>query len=263
MTLNTGLKGQRVLVTASSSGIGYAAAEAFLKEGARVVINSSNSDKLAAAQARLANLGEVHAVKADLSLREDLERLVRDSVTNLGGIDALVYVTGSPKPGRFLDFSYEDWRGASDLLVVSPAYLAKLVADHMIKSGTSGRMVFLSSWVIKEPLLTIALSSVCRVAMLSLVRTLGRELGPKKIRVNGILPGYIRTGRIDQLAQDAAKKRGIAPEDWVKEIENEIPMGRIGSTEELANAIIFLSSDLSSYISGATLPVDGSILRSI
>jgi 3-oxoacyl-[acyl-carrier protein] reductase len=263
MPLSLGLKGQRVLVTASSSGIGYASAEAFLKEGARVVINSSNSDKLASAQARLANMGEVHAVKADLSSKEDLERLVRDSVSNLGGLDALVYVTGSPKPGRFLDFSYEDWRSASDLLVVSPAYLAKLVADHMIKAGTRGRMVFLSSWVIKEPLLTIALSSVCRASVLSLVRTLGRELGPKKIRVNGILPGYIRTGRIDQLAQDAAKRRGIKPEDWIREVENEIPMGRIGSTEELANAVLFLSSDLSSYISGATIPVDGALLRSI
>ncbi len=263
MPLNSGLKGQRVLVTASSSGIGYAAADAFLKEGARVVINSSDGEKLSAARAKLEALGEVHAVVADLSSKEDLVRLVRDSVSYLGGLDALVYVTGSPKPGRFLDFSYEDWRGASDMLVVSPAYLAKLVADHMIKTGTSGRMVFLSSYVIKEPLLTIALSSVCRVALLSLVRTLGRELGPKKIRVNGIMPGYIRTGRIDQLAQDAAKRRGIRPEDWIKEVENEIPMGRIGSPEELANAIVFLSSDLSSYISGATIPVDGAALRSI
>jgi 3-oxoacyl-[acyl-carrier protein] reductase len=263
MSIITGLKGQRVLVTASSSGIGYAAAEAFLKEGARVVINSSNSEKLASARARLSPLGEVHSVVANLSSKEDLERLVGDSVSNLGGIDALVYVTGSPKPGRFLDFSYEDWKAASDLLVVSPAYLAKLVADKMIKSSTNGRMVFLSSWVVKEPLLTIALSSVCRAALLSLVRTLGRDLGPKKIRVNGILPGYIKTGRIDQLAQDAAKRRGIKPEDWVKEIESEIPLGRIGSTQELANAILFLSSDLSSYITGATLPVDGALLRSI
>jgi 3-oxoacyl-[acyl-carrier protein] reductase len=263
MPLNSGLKGQRVLVTASSSGIGYAAAEAFLREGARVVINSSNGEKLSSARARLATLGEVHAVVANLSSKDELERLVRESVSSLGGIDALVYVTGSPKPGRFLEFSYEDWRTASDLLVVSPAYLAKLVADQMIRTGTSGRMVFLSSWVIKEPLLTIALSSVCRAAMLSLVRTLGRELGPKRIRVNGILPGYIKTGRIDQLAQDSAKRRGIKPEDWIKEVENEIPVGRIGSTEELANAILFLSSDLSSYISGATIPVDGALLRSI
>ncbi len=261
--MNSGLAGQRVLVTASSAGIGYGAAEAFLKEGARVVINSSNPTKLDAAKARLSPLGEVHAALGNLSVKTDLEKVVQESVRSLGGLDTLVYVTGSPKPGRFLEFAYEDWRAASDLLVVSPAYLAKLVADQMIRDGTKGRMVFLSSYVIKEPTLAIALSSVCRVAILSLVRTLARELGPKGIRVNGILPGFIRTGRIDQLAQDAARRRGIKPEDYVTEIERDIPLGRIGTTEELARAIVFLGSDLSSYVSGASIPVDGAVLRSI
>lgn len=261
--MNSGLAGQRVLVTAASAGIGYGAAEAFLKEGARVAINSSNREKLGAARTRLAALGDVQSVVGDLAARPDIENIVRQATTELGGIDTLVYVTGSPKPGRFLDFSYEDWRAASDLLVVSPAYLTKLVAERMIKDNTKGRMVILSSYVIREPTLAIALSSVCRVAMLSLVRTLARELGPRGIRVNGILPGFIRTGRIDQLAQDAARRRGIKPEDYVAEIEREIPLGRIGTTEELARAIVFLGSDLSSYLSGASIPVDGAVLRSI
>jgi 3-oxoacyl-[acyl-carrier protein] reductase len=263
MPLSSGLVGQRVLVTAASSGIGYGAAEAFLKEGARVVMNSSNQKKLDDAVAMLSKVGEVHGFRGDLSAKSDLEGVVRYAILQLGGIDTLVYVTGSPKPGRFFEFSYEDWRSASDLLVVSPAYLAKLVGEHMIKAKIKGRMVFMSSYVIKEPSLGIALSSVCRAAVLSLVRTLARELGPKNIRVNGIMPGYIRTGRIDQIAEDQAKRRGVKPEDIVREIENEIPLGRIGTTQELANAIVFLGSDLSSYVSGATIPVDGAILRSI
>lgn len=263
MPMNSGLAGQRVLVTASSAGIGLGAAEAFLNEGARVTINSSNQEKLEAARSRLSALGEVHSVLGNLALKSDIEKIVQQAVGRLGGIDTLVYVTGSPKPGRFLEFSYEDWRAAADLLVVSPAYLAKLVADQMIKDGTKGRMVFLSSYVIKEPNLGIALSSVCRVSMLSLVRTLARDLGPKGIRVNGILPGFIKTGRIDQLAQDAARRRGIKPEDYVSEIERDIPLGRIGTTAELARAIVFLGSDLSSYLSGASIPVDGAVSRSI
>ena len=261
--LSSGLEGQRVLVTAASTGIGYGAATAFLKEGARVVINSSNKEKLDGALARLGPLGEVHGVQGNLAAKADLENIVQTAKSLLGGIDTLVYVTGSPKPGRFLEMSYEDWRGASDLLVVSPAYLAKLVADEMIITKTRGRMVFLSSYVIKEPTLAIALSSVCRAAVLSLVRTLARDLGPKNIRVNGIMPGFIKTGRIDQLAQDQSRRRGIKPEDYIREIEGEIPLGRIGTTEELARAIVFLGSDMSSYISGATLPVDGAVLRSI
>jgi len=263
MPMNSGLAGQRVLVTAASAGIGYGAAEAFLREGARIVINSSNQEKLDAARAKLAALGEVHTVVGNLAQKADIEKIVHEAVSQLGGIDTLAYVTGSPKPGKFLEFSYEDWRAASDLLVVSPAYLSKLVAEQMIKDGTKGRMVILSSWIIKEPNMGIALSSVCRVSMLSLVRTLARDLGPKGIRVNGILPGYIKTGRIDQIAQDAAKRRGIKPEDYVAEIERDIPLGRIGTTEELARAIVFLGSDLSSYISGASIPVDGGVLRSI
>ena len=250
-------------MTAASRGIGYGAAEAFLKEGARVVVNSSDRGRLDAAVKSLAQLGDVSGVVGDLASKTDLERIVNHAITHLGRIDTLVYVTGSPKPGRFLEFSYEDWRGASDLLVVSPAYLAKLVADHMIKENVRGRMVFLSSYVIKEPSLGIALSSVCRVSMLSLVRTLARELGPRNIRVNGIMPGYIRTGRIDQLAQDQARRRGIRPEDFVKEIEGDVPLGRIGTTEELARAVVFLGSEMSAYVSGATIPVDGAVLRSI
>src|SRR5580658_1687724 len=159
--MNSVLIGQRVLVMAASSGIGYGAAEAFLKEGARVVINSSNAEKLESAKGRLAQLGEVHTVQGNLAEKADIEKIVQAAISYLGGIDTLAYVTGSPKPGRFLEFTYEDWRAASDLLVVSPAYLSKLVADQMIKDNTKGRMVFLSSYVIKEPLLTIALSSVC------------------------------------------------------------------------------------------------------
>jgi 3-oxoacyl-[acyl-carrier protein] reductase len=261
--MDSGLSGQRVLVTAGSSGIGLGAAEAFLREGARVMINSSNQDKLEAARKKLEALGEVHVVQADLTKKADIEKIVQKTVETLGGIDTLVYVTGSPKPGRFMEFGYDDWRSAADLLVTSPAYLTRLVADEMIKSKTKGRMVLLSSYVIKEPSLTIALSSVCRVAALSLVRTLARELGPKGIRVNGILPGFINTPRIEQLSLDASKRRGIKPEDWIHEVENDIPLGRMGTTKELANAIVFLGSDLSSYVSGVSMPVDGAILRSI
>jgi 3-oxoacyl-[acyl-carrier protein] reductase len=133
----------------------------------------------------------------------------------------------------------------------------------MISEKIRGRMVILSSYVIREPQPNIALSSVCRIVTASLVRVLARDLGPKGIRVNGILPGYIMTKRIEELSQDAAKRRGISPEQWIADIVKGIPVGRMGSTEELANVIVFLASELSSYVSGALMPVDGAILRSV
>jgi 3-oxoacyl-[acyl-carrier protein] reductase len=261
MPLETGLRGARVLVTASSQGIGFAAARAFLEEGARVVINSSNPERIGAAAAALRPLGEVHPVAADLRVAAQLDRLVAETVGLLGGLDTLVYVTGSPRPGVFMEQGYDDWSRAAELLVVSPAYLARRSAEAM--TGHPGRMVFLTSTAIREPIANIATSSVCRIAVAGLVRTLARELGPKGIRVNGILPGYTKTDRIAEVAEDRARRQGTTPEAVLAAMEREIPLGRMGEPAELARAILFLGSELSSYVTGAMLPVDGGSLRSI
>lgn len=263
MTLSFGLKGSRVLVTAASQGIGYGAAKIFLEEGARVVINSSNKERIEKARDSFATLGEVHAIAADITHKDDIERLVSEATGNLGGIDTFVYVTGSPEPGPVMEKSYEAWDSASKLLSVSPAYLARKVAEVMIEHNVKGRLVFSASYIIREPTPSIALSSVLRTSIGGLVRTLARELGPKGIRANAVLPGYIMTGRIDQVAEDAARRRNITKEQALGEIQSQIPLGRIGTTEELAKAIAFLGSELSSYITGTMLAVDGGILRSI
>ncbi|MGC2359044.1 MAG: SDR family oxidoreductase [Thermoplasmata archaeon] len=263
MPISSGLSGARVLVTAASQGIGYGAAEALLGEGARLVVNSSNVERLSAAVERLRPRGEVHGVVADLTNRADLDRLVEETVGRLGGLDSLVYVTGSPHPGLFMEQGFDDWNRAAALLVVSPAYLARKAADAMLAEKIAGRMVFLTSVAIREPIANLATSNVCRIAVAGLVRTLARELGPRGIRVNGILPGFIRTSRIDEVAVDTARRRGSTPSEVIEGMEREIPLGRIGSPEELARAVVFLCSEMSSYVTGAMLPVDGGLLRSV
>ena len=263
MTLRPGLKGARTLVTAASQGIGFATARAFVAEGARVVINSSNPQRLRRAAESLRPLGEVHPVVADLRERTALDQLVERSVSLLGGIDTLVYVTGSPRPGTFLEQDYDSWRSAAELLVVSPAYLARKVVDVMRTQGTPGRLVFLASVAIREPIATIATSSVCRISIAGLVRTLAREVGPFGIRVNGILPGYIATRRLEELFEDAERRTARSAREARSALEREIPLGRVGTPEELARATVFLGSEMSSYITGALLPVDGGFLRSV
>ena len=162
-----------------------------------------------------------------------------------------------------MEKEYDDWASAARLLTVSPSYLAKKVAEVMIARRVKGRMVFLASWAIREPIPNIALSNVCRIAIAGLVRTLARELGPKGIRVNSILPGRIDTQRSDQLIKDASRKLGITEQEARANVEKEIPLGYIASPDELAKSILFLGSEMSSYVTGAALPVDGGILRSV
>lgn len=263
MPLSSGLKGQRVLVTAASQGIGFAAAQAFLEEGARVVVNGSNPARLDTAVQTLRPLGEVHGVVADLARHDELDRLIGETTTALGGVDTLVYVTGSPAPGTFMEQDFDTWQAAAALLTVSPAYLAKKVAELMLASQTKGRMVFSASSAIREPIPNIATSNVCRIAIAGLVRTLARELGPNGIRVNGVLPGLIATDRLAHVFGDAAKRRGVTPEQARDFAVREIPLGRIGSPEELARVFVFLGSEMSSFVSGALLPVDGGALHSV
>jgi 3-oxoacyl-[acyl-carrier protein] reductase len=263
MPLTSGLKDQRVLVTGASQGIGFGAARAFVEEGAKVALCAHDAGRLDRAARELGTGAVVHPIVADLTRKEDLDRLLAETVRTLGGLDTLVYVTGSPPPGVFLEQEFEDWEAAARLLVVSPAYLARRAAEAITAGGHSGRMVFLASVAIREPIPNIALSSVCRIAIAGLVRTLARELGPKGIRVNGILPGQIRTDRTGQIARDLARRRGITEEQALHALEAEIPLGRIGTTEELARTIVFLGSEMSAYVTGALVPVDGGLLRSV
>ena len=263
MPLTTGLKNQKVLVTAASQGIGYGVARAFLEEGSRIVINSSNDVKLKKAESELSKFGDVNRIAGDLASKNDINRIVEGTRDILGGIDVLAYVTGSPSPGTVMEKDYEDWENAARLLTVSPTYLARQVAQVMMDKKTKGRMVFSASVVVREPSPNLALSNICRVAVLGLVRTLARELAPSGIRVNAILPGYIKTDRIDQIVQNSAKRKGISETQALNEIVSQIPLGYIGSTEEIARSFLFLGSDMSSYVSGVALPVDGAQLHSI
>lgn len=258
--MDLGLNGKRVLVTAASKGLGYASARAFLINGARVIISSSNDENLKKAYESLKSLGEVYMVKADLTKKNEIDNLFSEVKKIFNGLDVLVYITGGPRPGKFMDLSDEDWVRASELLMLSAVRCARHAAELMREGG---RIIFSTSTAIREPIEDLVLSNVIRISVAGLVRTLSKELGRRGILVNSVLPGLIFTDRVKELAINRAKKENRDVDSVIKDLAKDIPLGRLGSPEEYANVILFLASNLATYINGASIPIDGGLLKSV
>ncbi len=258
------IEGLRVIITASSRGIGFGIAKVLVREGARVVISSRNKERLYRALHELNNIGsgEAYAVQADLTRREDIERLVEESLDKLGGLDAIVYVTGPPRPGRFQDLGLDDWEYGVRLLVMSAVWLTYYSLPYILESANPS-IVYVTSVAVREPIETIALSNTLRISVHGLVKTLARELGRKGVRVNAVLPGYIYTDRIREIASDKAVRTGKSEEEIINDMIKEVPLGRIGRPEEVGYLVAFLLSNYASYINGASIPIDGGLLKSV
>lgn len=257
------LSGKLAFTTASSKGIGFGVAKVLAMAGADVIILSRNEENLKKAKEKIKEIADVNVeyIVADLTKKEDLERIVGE-VKNIGDPDIFFYSTGGPKPGYFMEMTMEDWEEAVKLLLYPAVYLTRALVPGMEKKGF-GRIIYSTSVAIKEPIPNIALSNVVRISLAGLVRTLAKELGPKGITVNGIMPGIIRTDRVIQLAQDKARREGKSLEEALQDYAKPIPLGRLGEPEEIGYLVAFLSSELGSYINGAMIPVDGGRLNSV
>ena len=169
---------------------------------------------------------------------------------------------GGPPAGPALSFDDAAWHAASELLVFSVIRLVRAVVPSMRRRGGGAILVSTSSSV-KEPIPNLGLSTVMRASVSALAKTLALELAPENIRVNQIIPGRIDTERVAQLDQGTAKRLGISVEEARARSLEKIPLKRLGTTDEFGAAAAFLLSPAASYITGATLRVDGGMLRSI
>lgn len=258
-----GLKGHRVLITASSRGIGLGVARVLVSEGAKVVINGRSRERLerAVEELRRIGAGEVYGVVADITVREEAERLVDEAAQLLGGLDSLVYVTGPPRPGLFEELGLEDWDYATRLLIMSAIWVTRKVIP-LLKKSSNPSIVYLTSVAVKEPIEGLALSNTLRVAIQGLAKTLSRELAGYGIRVNTVLPGYVMTERVREVIADRARREARRPEEVMEEVKASIPLGRLAEPEEIGYLVAFLISRYASYITGAAIPIDGGLLHS-
>jgi 3-oxoacyl-[acyl-carrier protein] reductase len=256
MELN--LAGRRAAV----GGMGFAIARALAKEGCRVAVCSRSRERIeaAAASIRKETGAEVIASAADLAQPGATAAWLDDIAAQWGGLDLVVPNSGGPAPGRFADGKPEDWDAAYHQ-TLRPALEAALFARRHMGRGSA--MLFLTGPVARQPAPMLVLSGVMRGGVSFLAKALSDEWAPDGIRVNHLIPGRILTDRVTQLEEATARRRNITVEETRAADEAAIPLHRSGTPEELAAAAVFLLSDAASYITGATLQVDGGMVRAI
>lgn len=242
------LEGRTAVVCGASAGIGLGIAEALADEGANVAMLARRRDVLERQADRIGGL----AVRGDVTARADLERLVERTLEAFGGIDIVVHNSGGPPRTSALAMDEEAIEAAVQLLLVSAVRLTTLCLPHLERSGR-GRVVTVTSSSVKEPIDNLALSNAVRPGVVGWAKTLARELGPKGITVNCIAPGRIDTDRLREVYPDGPTEADLAA----------IPLGRLGTPREIGDLVAFLCSDRGAYISGATIPVDGGLIRSL
>jgi len=252
------------LVAASSKGLGYGIARELAKNGAIVCIASrTKSDIEKAANTLHTQTGAtIFPFVMDASNAESIKKWVEEAYSAFGKIDGLVVNAGGPPPGNFDSFSDQDWQSAFELTLMSAVRMIRNVLPIM-RQNKGGSILTVTSISVKEPVDQLLLSNVLRSGVTSLVKSLANELAKENIRVNNIIPGRINTDRVKALDKKVSELKNIPVEQIKQQNENSIPLGRYGNIDEFGKAAGFLLSPAASYITGASLAVDGGILKTV
>jgi len=262
--MDLGLKGKVALVAAASRGLGRAVAEELAAEGASLVLCARGAEPLNETRDHIVKTtgASVLAVPADVSVADDVSRVVKAGCGQFGRIDILVTNAGGPPAGQFENLSQDQWEAATRLTLYSTLALTRQVLPGM-KERRWGRILNITSIAVKQPVDNLMLSNSLRAAVTGFARTLANEVATFGITVNNILPGYTRTERVADLAEMMSEKEGISAADFTAKWEGEIPMRRLGEPREFAALAAFLVSERASYITGTSVPVDGGWIRSL
>ncbi len=257
------LKGKNALVGGSSKGIGRAIAERLAASGANLTLMARSEEVLKEIVEKLDRSPgqQHHYLVVDFSNFPAFSAQM-ESYFEEHSVDILINNTQGPAAGGALDKTIGDYQSAFDLLFKCAVYTSSLALPHMQKQQW-GRIVNVSSISVKEPLNYLALSNSLRAALVSWAKSLAIDIAKDNITINNTLTGYFDTERITQLNAQKAEKMGIPASEVRTAMEASVPMNRIGKPEEYANVVCFLASEQASYITGANIPIDGGLLKSL
>ncbi|SSC25469.1 Short-chain dehydrogenase/reductase SDR, partial [Klenkia terrae] len=253
--VDLGLGGRGYLLTGASRGLGAATARALVDDGARVLVSSRSRGSVDAAVAALGGAPAAYGLAADLADTSSAQDLVAAAVRDLGRVDGALVSVGGPKPGSVLDTDEADWRDAVDSVLLGTIRLVKALVPVLAEGSAIGLVLSTS---VRQPIGHLAISNGLRPGLAMTAKALADELGPRGIRVFGLLPGTIATDRITDIeaaSGDAAAMRART--------ESGIPLRRVGRPEEFGAVAAFLLSPAASYVTGTMVAVDGGVTRSL
>jgi 3-oxoacyl-[acyl-carrier protein] reductase len=265
--MDLGIRGRVAIVCAASQGLGKATALSFAREGAHVAICSRDGDRLETAAREIRSaasdpLLRVLPVVTDLTNGGDIRSLVATTLKEFGRVDILVTNAGGPPVASFLDLDDAAWEKGLQLNLMSTIRCIREVLPHMQKQQW-GRIVNITSISARQPINDLIVSSTVRPGILGLSKVLANQYARDGVLVNSVTPGYILTDRQKELGAARAVKKGIGFDRYMTDLVQDVPMGRLGMPAELADVIVFLCSERSSYVTGATLSVDGGLAKGL
>lgn len=251
--LPSGLTGRVAVITGGSEGIGRATALLLARQGAKVAVCARRPAPLAQLAAEIEALGgEVLAFPADISQAAEVERFLQAVVDRFGGVHVLVNNAGSSQAFPFVEVDDAAWQADLDLKLFGAIRCARAVIPLMRRQG-GGRIINVTTVGGKQPGARSVPTTVSRAAGQALTKALSRELAPDGILVNTVCIGKVRSAQHER----RRAKQGESAEQYYGKLAREIPLGRVGEAEEVAQVIVFLASDLASYVTGASINVDG------
>ena len=253
--MDLGLRDRVYLITGGSRGLGLATAQALAADGAKVVLSARDAAAVAEAAAGLGGPGQAVGITADNADPDAAARLLAASLQAFGRLDGVLISVGGPPGGALMEVGDDAWRAAFESVFLGAVRLARLAGEAL---GAEGSIAFVLSSSVRSPIGGLAISNGLRPGLAGVAKTMADELGPRGIRVNGLLPGRIATDRVRWL-----DSRSGDPDEVRARLSTAIPLQRYGEPEEFGKVAAFLLSPAASYLTGQMITVDGGAQRAI